>query len=119
VFVEYAQAEPGDMLMKITAWNRGPDEAPLHLMPQLVLRNTWSWSPGAAQAGAARRGRGAIAIEPAELGDVRLYADGCAELLFTENESNAERLWGSAARILSRTVSTSGSSTGATVRESR
>ena len=46
VFVEYAQAEPGDILMKITVWNRGPDAAPLHLIPQLVLRNTWSWEPG-------------------------------------------------------------------------
>ena len=41
------KSEPGDILMKITAWNRGPDAATLHLMPQLVLRNTWSWEPGA------------------------------------------------------------------------
>src|SRR5665213_3635347 len=47
IFVEYAQAEPGDMLMKITVWNRGPTAAPLHLIPQLVLRNTWSWNLGA------------------------------------------------------------------------
>jgi hypothetical protein len=47
VFVEYAQVEPGDMLMKITAWNRAAVTAPLHLIPQLVLRNTWSWAPGA------------------------------------------------------------------------
>ncbi len=46
VFVEYAQAEPCDILMKITAWNRGPEAALLHLIPQLVLRNTWSWEPG-------------------------------------------------------------------------
>ncbi len=45
VFIEYAQAEPGDILMKVTVWNRGPS-AMLHVMPQLVLRNTWSWEPG-------------------------------------------------------------------------
>ena len=69
VFVEYAKAEPGDVLMQITAWNRGPDAAPLHLMPQLVLRNTWSWNPGARQAGScAPSARGAIGIEPDALG---------------------------------------------------
>ena len=44
VFVEYVQAEPGDVLMKVTAHNRGPESAPLHLVPQLILRNTWSWN---------------------------------------------------------------------------
>jgi hypothetical protein len=95
VFVEYAQAQPGDLLMKVTAWNRGPDEAPLHLVPQLILRNTWSWSPGAAKPALRVIGEQVIAIEPAEeLGMSRLYAEGAAELLFTENESNAPRLWG-------------------------
>jgi hypothetical protein len=93
VFVEYAQAEPGDILMKITAWNRGPDAAPLHLIPQLVLRNTWSWEPGSPKPALRALGDGAIGIEPAELGASRLYADGAAELLFTENESNPQRLW--------------------------
>src|ERR1700675_244922 len=46
VFIEYAKAEPGDLLMQITAWNRGPEAASLHVIPQLVLRNTWSWEPG-------------------------------------------------------------------------
>src|ERR1700748_573633 len=46
VFVEYAQDQPGDILMKVTAVNRGP-RAVLHVIPQIVLRNTWSWSPGA------------------------------------------------------------------------
>jgi len=94
VYVEYAQAEPGDVLMKVTAWNRGPDEAPLHLVPQLILRNTWSWKPGAVKPALRAVGEHVIAIEPAdELGMSRLYADGPAEILFTENESNAPRLW--------------------------
>jgi hypothetical protein len=93
VFVEYAQMEPGDILMKITAWNRGPDAAPLHLVPQLVLRNTWTWQPGALKPSLRPDGNAAIAIEPAELGMSHLYYDGAADLLFTENESNTRRLW--------------------------
>ncbi len=93
VFIEYSQAEPGDILMKITAWNRGPDAAPLHLVPQLVLRNTWSWEPGAIKPSLRSDGDSAIVIEPAELGASHLYFDGAADLLFTENESNTGRLW--------------------------
>ena len=93
VFVEYAQAEPGDILMLITAWNRGPDAAPLHLIPQLVLRNTWTWHPGTPKPVLRAIGDGAIGIEPVELGVSRLYCNGPADLLFTENESNAPRLW--------------------------
>ncbi|HME40088.1 MAG TPA: hypothetical protein VKG63_14130, partial [Steroidobacteraceae bacterium] len=92
VFVEYAQAEPGDILMKVTVWNRGGAPAPLHLIPQLVLRNTWTWESGAAKPSLREVG-GAVAIEPASLGVSRLYAEGSAELLFTENETNAPRLW--------------------------
>ena len=93
VFVEYAQAEPGDILMKITAWNRGGAPALLHLIPQLVLRNTWTWEPGSAKPKVHAIGDGDVAIEPAALGMSRLYFDGNATLLFTENESNALRLW--------------------------
>jgi hypothetical protein len=93
VFVEYAQAEPGDLLMKITVWNRGPT-AVLHVIPQLVLRNTWSWEPGAVKPSLRKAEQEwAIAIEPKELGVSRLYFDGNAEVLYTENESNAPRLW--------------------------
>jgi hypothetical protein len=93
VFVEYAQAEPGDVLMKITAWNRGPVAAPLHLIPQLVLRNTWSWAPGCRKPSLRALTDAEVGIEPPELGMTRLYADGRPEWLFTENETNAPRLW--------------------------
>ena len=93
VFVEYAQVAPGDVLMKITAWNRGPEAAPLHLIPQLVLRNTWSWEPGAIKPSLRALGEAAIGIEPDTLDASRLYVDGAAELLFTENETNSRRLW--------------------------
>ena len=93
VFVEYAQVEPGDILVNITAWNRGPEAALLHLVPQLVLRNTWTWEPGTAKPVLRAVGDGVIGIEPAELGAARLYVDGAAELLFTDNETNSQRLW--------------------------
>jgi hypothetical protein len=93
VFVEYAQVEPGDLLMKITAWNRGPDSAPLHLIPQLVLRNTWSWQPDLVKPQLRGLGDSVVGIEPAEIGMTRWYVDGGAELLFTDNESNGPRLW--------------------------
>jgi hypothetical protein len=93
VFVEYAQGEPGDVLMKITAWNRGAAPAVLHLLPQLVLRNTWTWEPGSVKPQLRALEDGSIGIEPASLGMSRLYIDGKAQLLFTENETNAPRLW--------------------------
>ena len=83
VFVEYAQAEPGDILMKITAWNRGGEAAPLHL----------TWEPGSVKPKVHAIGNTAVGIEPAALGMSRLYFNGDARLLFTENESNALRLW--------------------------
>jgi hypothetical protein len=93
VFVEYAQHEPGDLLMKITAYNRGPAAAPLHLIPQLVLRNTWSWDVDSVKPALRSLDDHTIGIEPAELGMRRLYVEGSATRLFTENETNAQRLW--------------------------
>jgi hypothetical protein len=98
VAVEYAKDDADDVLIRLTATNRGPDAAPLVLLPQLWFKNTWSWSPKAARPAL-------FALEP--LGDVSvvetaqehlgrfwLYIEGAHELLFTDNESNAERLWG-------------------------
>jgi Glycosyl hydrolase family 63 C-terminal domain len=92
VFVEYAQAEPGDILMKVTAINRGP-AAHLHLIPQLILRNTWSWEPESIKPQLKAGANGVITLEPADLGVSRLYFDGTPELLFAENETNGQRLW--------------------------
>jgi Glycosyl hydrolase family 63 C-terminal domain len=92
IFVEYAQAEPGDVMMKVTAWNRGPS-AVLHLIPQLVLRNTWSWDLKSDKPSLHAAGSGAIGIDPSGLGASRLYFDGEAQVLYTENESNTQRLW--------------------------
>ena len=98
VAVEYAKAEPDDILIRITAANRGPEPAPLHLLPTLWFRNSWSWDTRAERP-RLRRDESAmpavIAEHAAMDGTYRLWCDGAPELLFTENESNARRLWGS------------------------
>jgi len=93
IFVEYAQAAPGDILMRVTAHNRGASDAPLHLIPQLTFRNTWAWQAGSYKP-ALRRGHDqAILVEHAEMGAFHCYVEGGAQLLFTENETNPMRLW--------------------------
>src|SRR5262244_2119484 len=71
VFVEYAKAGPEDLLVRITAHNRGPDAAPLHLLPTLWFRNTWSWKQGAEKPALRADGR-SIRASHAELGEVTL-----------------------------------------------
>jgi hypothetical protein len=93
VFVEYAQVEPGDVLIRITAHNRGRASAPLHLLPQLWFRNTWNWNSDAYRPELVLCDAGAVQARHADLGVHYLYASGAPEFLFTENESNSERLW--------------------------
>jgi hypothetical protein len=94
VFVEYAKADPDDMLVRITVHNRGPETAELHLLPTLWFRNTWSWDQAAATPSLRQvKGRTVLASHPL-LGDRTLHCDGDTDLLFTENETNASRLWG-------------------------
>jgi hypothetical protein len=96
VFVEYAQAAPGDVLMRVTAHNRGPDEAPLHLLPQLWFRNTWSWRHGADRPVLAATAEAAVTARHARLGTLTLHAEAGAEWLFSDNETNTQRLYGQA-----------------------
>jgi hypothetical protein len=93
VFLEYAKQSPEDILIRITVANRGPEAARLHVLPTLWFRNTWSWGKNGARP-SLRASGGTIRASHAELGDSTLFCDGAPELLFTENESNAERLWG-------------------------
>ena len=99
VFVEYAQAAPDDILMQVSVFNRGPEAAPLHVLPQLWFRNTWSWKPGS-EPPALRAGKhGGIEATHAELGTYYLHAAGTpVGRLFTDNESNVQRLWGDGSR---------------------
>jgi len=99
VFVEYAKNGPDDMLVQITAVNRGPDKAELHLLPTLWFRNDWAtWIAGHAEKPLLRRiegpaGTRALAAEHPALGTYYLYCEGDAPLLFAENETNNKRLF--------------------------
>ena len=93
VFVEYAKAEPEDLLIKISVHNRGSQAAQLHLLPTLWYRNTWSWEQNEKPKLRQSDLHEIHASHPV-LGDYRLQCEGAAELLFTENESNLSRLWG-------------------------
>ncbi|MFD8305452.1 glucosidase [Streptomyces sp. NPDC059690] len=94
VFVEYAKAGPEDLLIEITAHNRGPDPATLHLLPTLWFRHTWSWAGGTAVPSLSLTAD-AVRADHEELGTRRLYCDTDATALFTENETNDERVFGS------------------------
>ncbi|HEY2401560.1 MAG TPA: hypothetical protein VGI23_14500, partial [Steroidobacteraceae bacterium] len=78
VLVEYASAAPDDILMRVTVHNRGPDPAPLHILPQLWFRNTWSWKPGQPKP-AVTWAASAIQADHAKLGRYYLHADGNPE----------------------------------------
>ena len=102
VFVEYAKASPEDILIRITAHNRGPDEATLHILPQVWFRNTWSWGtehhnltmfpPGKPNMFTPKNG--VIEMQQTSLGARWLYCDEAPELLFCDNETNLRRLYG-------------------------
>ena len=97
VVVEYAKANPTDTAVRITVTNRGPEPARIHLLPTLWFRNTWSWGgeePRPEMRGSRVEGTETIDASHAGLGEYRLTCHGAAALLFTENETNTERLAG-------------------------
>ena len=94
VFVEYAKEGPEDILVRITVHNRGPEAARVRVLPTLWFRNTWSWDVDQPKPLLREAGPGVIRATHHELGEYWLLCDGAPELLFTENESNAGRLWG-------------------------
>jgi len=100
VVVEYAKATPEDLLMQVTVHNRGPDEARLHVLPTLWFRHTWSWAGGAEEPMLSRlagvAGASAVQAEHPGLGTRWCYADGPVPVLVTRNETNNERVFGSA-----------------------
>ena len=103
VAVEYAKAGPNDILIEITVTNCGPERAPLHLLPTLWFRNSWSW--GCKHEGCEVKprmqqvGPGHVQTHHASLGrffwDIEPMAGNHAPLLFTENETNAQLLFNS------------------------
>ena len=99
VFIEYAKADPDDILVQITAFNRGPQAAELHLLPTVWFRNDWaSWVARPAPKPVLRQGKGpkgtsVVAASHSVLGEYVLHCEGDATLLFTDNETNNERLF--------------------------
>jgi hypothetical protein len=98
VFVEFAKNTPEDILIQITVCNRGPEPATLDVLPTLWFRNTWTWwpdipKPSLKQVGSENGSRCVVASH-SQLGDRYLYCEGDAPLLFTENETNNERIFG-------------------------
>jgi hypothetical protein len=94
IFAEYAKPDPNDILIRISVANRGPEAATLHLLPTLWFRNTWTWDPKEQKPFLRRTGSGGIEARHDSLGSYRLTLDGSPPLLFTENETNAQALWG-------------------------
>ncbi|HTQ06047.1 MAG TPA: glucosidase [Polyangiaceae bacterium] len=95
VFVEYAKAEPNDILWRVHAVNRGPETAPLHLLFHVWFRNTWSWFREPERPWLVRTGDGTVELRHHEMGAFVASFDGAPELLFCENETNFTRLFGS------------------------
>ena len=104
VTMEYAKVDPLDMLIRVSVTNRGPEAAPLHVLPTLWYRNTWAWgyddrrpqltAVTAKQGKAAKNGFRLVHAQHHDIGECWLTCQGTPELLFTENETNNERLWG-------------------------
>jgi hypothetical protein len=98
VFVEYAKASPEDILIQITACNRGAQEAELHVLPTLWFRNDWAtWFSRPTEKPILQQidgpaGTSTIGVAHAELGSYHLYCEGTAPLLFTENSTNHAKL---------------------------
>jgi len=95
VFVEYAKAGANDILVKITAHNRGNEDASLYILPTIWFRNTWGWGYDDYQPQMMSSNNKDIAINHKTLGNYTLYADDKTELLFCDNESNNKKLYGS------------------------
>ncbi len=102
VLVTYAKAAPDDLCIEVTATNQGPDAAPLHLLPQVWMRNTWAWGRDGRRPSMHQllpptftvNGVEAVEIEHGQLGRYHLAAQGAPVLLFCDNETNARLLFG-------------------------
>src|SRR5207249_9876876 len=102
VFVEYAKESPEDILIQIRIHNRRPGAANLHVLPTLWFRNQWSWHGSTdrpiLQQFAGTSGQSIVKAEDAKLGERYLSCEGDVPLLFTENETNTQRIFGVANR---------------------
>jgi hypothetical protein len=98
VFVEYAKITAEDILIRISACNRGPEPATLHVLPTLWFRNIWTWWPDKLKPSLkqikGKNGYPVVAASNTQLGERYLYCEGDIPLLFTENETNNLRIFG-------------------------
>jgi len=111
VFVEYAKADPDDICVRIEVFNRGPEDAPIHVLPQIWFRNRWSWGPEPKREPVIRAGPAGKRFQSLEtddsetepldnlpfeyrLGKRYLYGAADGQALFTNNETNTTRVWG-------------------------
>ena len=94
VFIEYAKNTPEDILVRLRVINRGPEPAPVWLLPQVWFRNTWDWEPGAKKPQLRLEADQGLQIQCPVLGSRWLYCDGQPEWLFCDNETNSRRLYG-------------------------
>ena len=94
VFVEYFKAAPDDILANVSIYNRGSEAALIHVLPQLWFRNTWSWADPSEKPSLVAQSDGSIVAQHASLGRYYLYAEPRHDLLFCENETNVQRLYG-------------------------
>jgi hypothetical protein len=93
VGVEYAKADVEDILIKITVTNRGPEAARLNLLPTIWFRNRWSWGANNDPRPSLKQSGSAIELDHFQFGRRWLYCEAQPELLFTENETNNQRLF--------------------------
>ena len=98
VFIEYAKNSPDDILIQLTVSNRGPQETSIRLLPALWFRNTWAWGrlteKPSLKIFSSKNTDSIIEAAHSTLGQRWLYCEGPSELLFTDNETNDQRLFG-------------------------
>lgn len=94
VFVEYAKASPEVIHLRVTIHNRGPSPATIHVLPHAWFRNTWSWTTNSPKPVISRAGDRGVLLSHARLGPREFVVEGGCEWLFTENETNAPKLFG-------------------------
>ena len=93
VEIEYAKADIDDLLMRITIHNRGPEQASIHVLPQVWFRNTWSWAPSS-KPSLRDQGGGLLLAQHEALGTYSIAFEAADRLLFCDNETNFRRLFG-------------------------
>jgi hypothetical protein len=93
VFIEYAKFSPEDILMKITVFNRGPEAAPLHVIPNIWFRNNWDLGYAHPKPSLERETDSRMIIQHELLGKRRFYAENSGEILFCDNETNNEKCY--------------------------